>query len=228
MQAILFDLGNTLVSYYRRDEFRDVLGRALNNVAEELRSRDIETVSHSDALGAAVLENREPDDYRVRPMIDRLERIFMLSGQDISSVGHTLCMRFLEPIFAIGRIYEDTIPVLKELQRNGCRTAIVSNLPWGSPTGAWRDELKRLELTSLVDSVTLCGDVGYRKPARQIFEHAARSLGVSCDECMFVGDDLHWDVEGSRNAGMHPVLIDRQNSHVDYDGERIGDLRSLL
>jgi putative hydrolase of the HAD superfamily len=226
--AILFDLGNTLVSYYRRDEFHGILEHAIRNVLEELQSRDRATVSYDHAIDVALSENRESDDYRVKPMLDRLKRVFALSPQDISSMGDVLCSCFLEPIFAIGRVYEDTIPALQKLRLNGYRTAIVSNLPWGSPPEAWRHELQRLGLASLVDSITLCGEVGWRKPAPQIFEAAARSLGVPCDQCTFVGDNIEWDIEGSSAVGMRPVLIDRENEHSDCGDERISDLMELV
>jgi putative hydrolase of the HAD superfamily len=226
--AILFDLGNTLVSYYKRHEFREILERAIRSVLGELQSRDMATVSYDHALGAALAENRESADCRVKPMLDRLQRVFRLPPEDIASVGDLLCQRFLEPIFAIGRVYEDTIPVLERLRSNRYRIGIVSNLPWGSPAGAWRQELQRLGVASLVDSTTLCADVGWRKPARQIFEAAARSLAVRCDECTFVGDNMQWDIEGSAAVGMNPVLLDREGHHMEYQGQRISDLKALL
>jgi len=36
--AVLFDLGNTLAAYYRRDEFQPILERAVDNVLTELRA----------------------------------------------------------------------------------------------------------------------------------------------------------------------------------------------
>jgi putative hydrolase of the HAD superfamily len=62
--------------------------------------------------------------------------------------------------------------------------------------------------------------VGWRKPAGPVFEHAASKLGVKPEECIFVGDNPAWDVEGSRASGMKAVLLDRQ-------GRTEGALRSL-
>jgi putative hydrolase of the HAD superfamily len=225
--AILFDLGNTLVSYYRRDQFAEILDNAIRGVIAELNARGIASIAHDAAYTKALSENRESEDFRVKPMIGRLQRIFGLSAEDIGSLGEILCTRFLEPIFDVARVYEDTIPALERLRTKGYRTAIVSNLPWGSPTKLWREELRRLEMAELVDAVVLCGDVGWRKPARQIFMHALQRLDVSCDQSIFVGDDLEWDIEGSKAVGLQPVLIDRDNMHVDYVGKRISDLRDL-
>ena len=48
------------------------------------------------------------------------------------------------------------------------------------------------------------------KPAKVIFDHAARLLEVPVDQCCFVGDDVKWDAEGAARAGMQPILLDRE------------------
>jgi putative hydrolase of the HAD superfamily len=161
-------------------------------------------------------------------LIDRLERIFRVPLANDPSLALAVCERFLGPIFSIGRVYDDALPALMRLRQAGARTAIVSNAPWGSPPELWRRELQRLGLSAAVDAVVLCGDVGWRKPAPEIFRYAADKLGCRTGECTFVGDDLRWDVEGSASVGMRPVLMDRDGRHPDYDGQRVTDMHELL
>lgn len=227
MTAVLFDLGNTLAEYYRSDEFRPILAQAVTGVIRELESLGHRSPDHDSALARALAENREAADHRVTPMLERLERIFDVSAASDPMLGARLCERFLEPIFALGRVYDDAVPVLSALRERGYRTAIVSNLPWGSPPKPWRRELARLGLAELVDAVVLCADVGWRKPGAQIFLHAARALGAACGECTFVGDDPVWDADGAAAVGMRPVLLDRAGRHADYRGERVASLREL-
>src|SRR5262245_60175841 len=184
--GVLFDLGNTLAAYYHASEFRPILAEAIAAVRDELSRRGACRVPLESAIGAAHNENREPPDFKFSPMIDRLERIFQVPLATDPSLASTICKRFLEPIFAVGRVYGDTLPALAELRRHGVRTAIVSNAPWGSPPDLWRIELERLGLADAVDAVVLCGDVGWRKPAPVIFNHAAGKLGLRPVECMFV------------------------------------------
>jgi putative hydrolase of the HAD superfamily len=226
--AVLFDLGNTLAAYYHASEFRPILAAAIGAVREELSGRGLGPMSLEAAMAAAITENREADDFKFAPMIERLERIFQASLAQDPSLAETACKRFLAPIFAIGRVYGDTLPTLARLRAAGVRTAIVSNAPWGSPPDLWRGELQRLSLLGAVDAVVLCGDVGWRKPAPDIFHHALGKLGCRPAECMFVGDDLRWDVEGSAAVGMRPMLIDREGRHPDYRGERVADLGGIL
>lgn len=225
--AVLFDLGNTLAAYYRPDEFGPILERCVANVLELLRAAGTETVPQELALSRALEENKEAPDFRFSPMLDRVVRVFGLSVDVADRLGASVCEAFLAPIFAVGCVYDDVPRTLRRLRAAGVATAIVSNAPWGSPPDLWRKELQRLGLAGLVDEVVLCGDVGWRKPARQIFEHAAARLGVPCDRCVFVGDDPEWDVAGSAAAAMRPVLIDRLGRHPAYDGWRITGLDEL-
>ena len=225
--AVLFDLGNTLAAYYHASEFRPILTEAIGAVRDELSRRGLCAMSLESAMAAAVTENREAPDYRFTPMTERFERIFQVSLTNNPSLAASACERFLAPIFAVARVYDDTLPTLAQLREAGVRTAIVSNAPWGSPPELWRRELRRLGLSDAVDAVVLCGDVGWRKPAPDIFHNAVGKLGCEPAECMFVGDDLRWDIEGSAAVGMRPMLIDRDGRHPEYKGERVAELRGI-
>jgi putative hydrolase of the HAD superfamily len=225
--AILFDLGNTLAAYYRAEQFDPILARCVQAALAELRRRGVRSPTFEAALTAARAENREAADFKFSPIEQRLIRIFALQGSP-EALLQEVCRQFLEPIFALGRVYEDSLRVLGSLRDRGYATAIVSNTPWGSSPHLWRAELERIGLAQAVTDVVFCGDVGWRKPARQIFVHAAERLQVRCEDCVFVGDDLQWDVAGSAAAGMRPVLIDRDHAHLDYQGARISTLPELL
>ena len=226
--AVLFDLGNTLAAYYHADQFQPILKRAISALSNELESRGLYRVPFDAAFASALAENREAPDFRFTPMAERFERIFEISLAGDAVLSQRLCELFLSPIFAIARVYDDTLPVIGKLRDAGFRMAIVSNAPWGSPPELWHNELKRLGLASAVDAIVMCGDVGWRKPAREIFESAASALGRRPDQCIFVGDDLRWDISGSEAVGMRPVLIDRNHRHQQYTGKRIEGLQELL
>lgn len=226
--AILFDLGNTLAAYYHSEQFQPILKLAVRNLLTELESLDLSSVAFDEALESAKAENKEAADFRFTPMAERFERIFKVSLSDNAPLAQKLCRVFLRPIFDIGRIYEDSMPIIDRLRSEEFPIAIVSNAPWGSPPNLWREELKRLGLAAAVDAVVLCGDVGWRKPAPEIFEYAAAALERRPEDCIFVGDDLRWDISGSNSAGMRPVLIDRDQRHLEYEGERVEDLYGLL
>ena len=226
--AVLFDVGNTLAAYYRREEFLPILDRAVARTSARLRAAGFEGVPHDVAMSRALAENREAADFRCAPMAHRLARIFSVPSDAMKALAEPLCEAFLGPIFEIGRVYDDTHATLQMLRSQGYRTAVVSNLPWGSPPKLWRKELRRLGIAALTDAIVLCGDVGWRKPSRRIFDHASERLGVPSSQCVFVGDELDWDIAGSAAAGMRPILIDRDDRHAGFDGARIRSLHELL
>ena len=225
--AVLFDLGNTLVAYYRSTEFLPILEIAIAAVLSELAARNLAHMPFDAAFAAAQLENVEASDFRFTPITERFERIFEISLVADETLGTTLCRIFLNPIFAVGRLYADALPALRRLRAAGHPVAIVSNTPWGSPPELWREELELLSLTDAVDGIVLCGDVGWRKPAPAVFEAAAAQVGRRPDQCIFVGDDLQWDIAGSEAARMRAVLIDRNSAHRAFTGERVENLDEL-
>jgi putative hydrolase of the HAD superfamily len=173
-------------------------------------------------------ENHEARNHRVRPLEGRLARIFELSeGERSDDLMMALCRRFMIPVFAWGRLYEDTLPTLDALRAKGYRTAILSNTPWGSPAELWREEVTRFGLGERVHVVVFCGDVGWRKPAKPIFGFAMDKLHVLPRQCLFVGDDPRWDLVGPRAVGIDALLIDRQGSAEGTAEESIQDLHQL-
>lgn len=208
-KAVLFDLGNTLVEYFSKAEQHSMLEQANRRVQARLRENGLLRVSWDVAWERALAENKEASDYHVIPLIERLARIFELDQPLSRRLESDLCRCWLKPVFETARRYPDTLPVLRELRSRGIRTAIVSNTTWGSPGALWREHLRGLELVDEVDEVVFCTDVGWRKPAGRIFEHAMRKLGVSVSDCVFVGDDPRWDIAGPEAIGMDAVLIDR-------------------
>lgn len=206
IKAVLFDLGNTLVGYYKSAEFPSVLRRCLRRCSEAQGWPG--DLDRDEALFERALQlNQERPDFAVRPLGERLRHLFDTHGalDDLALAG--LSAAFMEPIFDLARLSPQAPIVLAGLRRRGIKTAIVSNTPWGSPASAWRTELARHGLLDMVDAAVFCVDVGWRKPHRAPFDRALALLNVTPREAVFVGDDPRWDVAGARNAGVRPVLI---------------------
>ena len=227
-EAILFDLGNTLVRYFDRTEFPAILRAGILGVRGYLQERCMQRVSPEEMWQSVEAEDHEDEDHRVRPLEGRLARIFQLEPDEIAEVGDELCRCFAAPIFARGQRYEDTLPALQALRARGYRLAVVSNAPWGSPGALWREELKRLELDLWLDADVFCTDAGWRKPAPEIFRLALAQLRAEPQACLFVGDDPRWDLVGPRAMGMDTCLIDRQGSERGAGTACIQNLHELM
>ena len=223
---VLFDLGGTLVEYFDRPQFPGILREAIAGVRDCLRAEGLLRVSEEEMWQRVEAENHEASDYRVRPTEERLSRIFQLDGSPHPT--HPVCRVFMRPIFARGRIYDDTVPVLSTLRERGITTAIVSNTTWGSPAELWREEVARHGLDRVADELVFCRDVGWRKPDRRVFEHTLDLLRARVDECVFVGDDPRWDLAGPRAIGMRAILIGRRETPQHSDENPIRGLNELV
>ena len=209
--TILFDLGQNLARYYDRSEIPVVLEECINSVRDFLRDNGVLAVSDKNVRQRVHGENREAVDYLVRPLEDRLARIFDLAGKPSSNeLIQNACHYFMKPIYGRGQLYDDALPALIKLKAHNYRTALISNTPWGSPANLWREEIKRLGIAEYLDVAVFCRDVGWRKPAPHIFTYALHQLRVPAGQCLFIGDNPVWDVEGPQAVGIEALLIDRK------------------
>ncbi len=207
--TVLFDLGNTLVRYWEKAEFDGILRESVEQVRGYLDGAGLLSVSQEETWRRVKAEDHESPDGRVRPLEGRLSRIFALEPEVGPEVMEAMCHCFLQPFYARAQRYEDTLPTLAALKAEGFCTAIISNLPWGSPATPWHQEVARQGLVPYMNVVVFCTDAGWRKPARPIFEYALQACGAEPQNCLFVGDNPVWDVAGPRALGMEAVLIDR-------------------
>ena len=210
--TVLFDFGNTLVQYHESRTMVPIfiLEQSVNEVKGFLKRLNLLTVSHDEIWKTVKIEGQEADDHRVRPMVNRLCHIFQIQESDLPKGGTMeMCRRFMGPMSVAVKCYEDTVPALRRLKQKGIKIAIVSNAPWGCPAPLCRQEVDRFSLSRFFNDIVFCTDVGWRKPAKQIFEFALNRLQEPANHCLFVGDHPEWDFDGPRSMGMEAVLIDR-------------------
>jgi putative hydrolase of the HAD superfamily len=119
-------------------------------------------------------------------------RLIRLDGAAVVAEG--LLRRMFAGMLPVPGMY-DTIRTLRVA---GFSTALLSN-SWGC------DEYPRADFPGLFDTVVLSGEVGMRKPEKEIFLHAAQTLGVPPEECVFI-DDMAANVAAARACGMTGVL----------------------
>jgi FMN phosphatase YigB (HAD superfamily) len=71
--------------------------------------------------------------------------------------------------------------------------------------------------------------VGIAKPDPRIFDHALPAFpGIEPSRIAYVGDSVTMDVGGARAAGLHPILLDPHDDHLDLDVERVESLLDLI
>jgi putative hydrolase of the HAD superfamily len=94
---------------------------------------------------------------------------------------------------------------LRRLKEAGLRLGIVCDVGM-TPSTTLRLQLERHGILELFDHWSFSDDVGWYKPAPEIFRHALDGLGgVDPSRAAHVGDLRRTDVAGARAMGMLPV-----------------------
>jgi putative hydrolase of the HAD superfamily len=119
-------------------------------------------------------------------------------------------------------LFDDVRPFLARTSH--CKLGIVTN-------GDSKQQRDKLRLTGIYDhfqAIIISSEVGAAKPDPQIFVEACRALSVSPSDCLFVGDRLDLDVEGSRAAGLRSLWLNRAGLSIDRpDIESIQSLAEI-
>jgi HAD superfamily hydrolase (TIGR01662 family) len=104
-------------------------------------------------------------------------------------------------------IYDDVMPVLRELAARGVKIGLISN----SHRSMQAFE-EHFELQGLIAAAVSSADHGYLKPHPSIFESALQMAGVDAAASVMVGDSVMHDIEGARRVGMRGVLVHRSDA----------------
>jgi putative hydrolase of the HAD superfamily len=232
--AVLFDYGLTLMTYTRPTQ---ALHRAYSRIAATVGDNHWD----ADALLAAVHD-------RVAARVEAHEATGSLEEIDITAahrdayadLGITLDTQQLDDAMREEQVAwwegihvaPDTVPTLHTLRSAGLRLGICSNAPYRP--ASMREQLQHVGLLPLVDAAVFSGEVGWRKPASQIFEAALHALGSEPETTVHVGDRVREDVDGAHAAGMRAVRIRQHHDDPDPDEradaviDRLADLPALL
>jgi epoxide hydrolase-like predicted phosphatase len=183
------------------------------------------TTSPFDSFKAfCAAEHLEPETIARRFREDRGARELLIGLETGTLSEEEFETRFaavlgVEPSGLIDRLFAGSTPdepmldaVLKA-RRAGIRTGLVSN-SWGTR------RYDRPQLAELFDGVVISGEIGIRKPAREIYEMGAEQIGLAPEQCVFV-DDLPFNLKPAEELGMATV------HHVSAE-QTIAELEELL
>ena len=204
MQAILFDLDNTLThrdqsvqaySQYLLDYFSPALKR--NDADQYQKTLDIirridnggypkkEFLTQPSIAGSVAEALIQALDWYEAPRLDELSE-FWFEKFGLSAVA----MQGAELL-------------LKTLRDQDYRLAIISN-------GGHATRLKILEglgFAGYFDEIMSSESMGISKPKAEIFLHACQRLGTPPKQSLYIGDHPVNDYQGAKQAGLHALLL---------------------
>lgn len=230
IKAIFFDFYNTLASFWPRvEDIQETVCRELGifvdaegilngyHVADDYFNRE------NSKKSLAKRSRQARDEF-----FARYEQL-ILKGSDIDVTLElagdiwNLTTKVSKELVA----FDDALPALTSLKEKGYTTGVVSNI-----SGDMESLITAAGLKSVVDYWITSQQVGVEKPDPKIFKEAIKCAGIKVEEGVYVGDQYYSDVEGSRSAGMTPVLVDRNDFHAEVNDclkvSTLTDLGKLL
>lgn len=205
VKAIIFDLGGTLL-HLSYPFFRDSFQRQFQlELSEDDFFKAVSVAT--DALSRVVAENKTTTDASRLPIFFEhlLAAIPLPDGAivDRATYIHEFILKehYRDNLWRY--LLPNTIDVLRALQSR-YRLAMISNSDGRAEALTIQHGLRE-HLEFVIDS----HHVGVEKPDPRIFTLALERLGLSPNECVYVGDVYSIDVVGATSAGLHAILLDR-------------------
>lgn len=102
------------------------------------------------------------------------------------------------------QLFDGAKETLQALRERGYHVGIVTN----GPCVQQHRKLDVSGLRPLLSTVLVSSQEEVAKPDAEIFHRAAARLGLSPQQCVFVGDHPVNDIDGAVNAGMKAIFLD--------------------
>ncbi len=221
VSAVLFDYGNTLMTVERPE-------RALREtyVLIEARLRAEGFLPPEAGVLIREVHDRVDAEFVVHQRSGALEEIDLVAAAAgaYAQLGLQLDAETLDDLLRLEQeawwvgvhVDPDAVATLEALRAAGVRVGLCSNAPFR--VRSMRDQLAHVGLLSHLDAVTFSAEVGWRKPAPQMFEAAMRAVGSRATETVMVGDSVRDDIAGAHGAGLRAILYSADRAHDPEDG----------
>ena len=212
-KMILFDYGHTLLYEPGWDSVRgnaELLKYATKNL-DHCTLDDVRKAA--DLIYGEHIENIRKIGYDIGAQIgDKV--LYEYLGIELS-----LTPLEMEKVFwngaSMGAIMPETDIMLDFLNKNGIRSAVISNTLWSGD--ALSERLNRLLPMNEFEFVMTSSDYIVRKPNHILFDIALRKAGLRTDEVWYCGDNPQADIEGAAQVGIYPVWYDNETEREYKD-----------
>lgn len=93
--------------------------------------------------------------------------------------------------------------LLDFLHEKDIRTGVISNICYCGEVV--EERINALIQNNHFEFIIATSEYMFRKPNPRIFNLALEKANLSPEDAWYIGDNLQADIQGSRNAGLHPV-----------------------
>ena len=222
IKAILFDVDNTLIDFYKMK--RECCEAAIN------------------AMISAGLKMSKKDALK---LLDELYEIHGIESQRIFQkftkkiygkenyklVAHgVLAYRKMRESYLVP--YSNVITTLNEIKKQGYKLAIVSDAP---VMEAWM-RIATLKLDNFFDVVVTMADARKQKVYPAPFKVALKRLNIKPEEAIMIGDRIARDVNTAKKLGIHTIYArygdenppEKGKSGADFEIDDVSEVLDVL
>lgn len=102
-------------------------------------------------------------------------------------------------------LFNDARNFLDLLRDMNMTMALISN---GTPDLQW-EKIRKSGIENYFQRIVISGEVGHRKPRKEIFSHCLNVMGCTADQAIMIGDRLDTDIRGANEMGITSVWLNR-------------------
>lgn len=187
-RAVIFDMFETLITHYQSPLYFGAQMAEDAGISEESFQTLWRPTEYERSVGKVTLEE---------VLTEILEKNHCYSEAVLNKIvekrtaAKEECFKHLHP---------EIIPMLSKLKEQGILVGLISN--------CFSEEAKVIRKSVLFpyfDAVYLSYEQGAQKPDKEIYQRCMAELGVTAEECVYVGDGGSNELQAAGELGMKPV-----------------------
>jgi putative hydrolase of the HAD superfamily len=212
IQAVAFDIGQTLVHYNNPLNWAALYAPALRRVLEGL---GLSATEERIEAASAVLRryNTRENPREVEFSSETIFRGIFDAWHQPSGAISSAKEAFYGFFQAGAAVYDDAPPALAFLRARGVRIGALTDVAYGMDDAL---SLKDIEpIRDCFDLVLSSVAVGFRKPNPAGYLRLLKAFACAPEGMLFVGDEKK-DILGANALGIGSVLLDREKSRADF------------
>ena len=188
IRAVIFDMFETLITHYKCPLYFGAQMAADAGISEKIfqelwrpteSDRSIGKIRTEEVIEMILKENSCYTDALLEKIVQKR----------ISTKEE--CFKHLHP---------EIIPMLTKLKEEGISIGLISNC-----FSEEAEVIRRSILFPYFDKVCLSYEEGVQKPDEEIYRRCMAGLGVTPEECIYIGDGGSQELEAARELGMNAM-----------------------
>jgi len=188
IKAVIFDMYETLVTHFRSPLYFGAQIAADMDIPEKKFREIWDPTDYDRTIGKMTLE-------------EVFEQILKASDKYAPELVLELAKKRTEAkIECFNHLHEEIIPMFEALKKRGYKVGLISNCYIEEA-----EVIRNSILWQYFDVAYLSCERGVAKPEEEIFRRCVAGLGVTYEECLYVGDGGSHELETAEHLGMKPV-----------------------